>query len=361
MRPSFYLFQVKGKKNTENMKKYYRLQDEDDWKKDDAGVKQEIKEVDQQEQEEAPAKTEKGIKAARKVAPAPSPPPSSEESSEEESDDEEAAAAKRWARMRGLDAADSSSSGDDDTDSHDSDTDGGKDSDEDRENQEEDYSDSDLDDLVVEDEDDEAAAAEFGVGALAANPQEQIPLLPDATSRLACVDLDWENITSVDILVALRSFIPRKGSIKSVTVYPSDYGLERMEAEAKSGPQGIWRRKEQRKLASAQGGEKGDGRNVKHRVEASSDSEDEIEENDDEDEDEDFEEEESSAESEEEESESDADGEVDHAKLRLYERSKLRWYYAIVDCDSIETANQLYDECDGMELMKSKKILSITY
>lgn len=323
------------------MKKYYRLQDEDDWKNDDTGNKEEKDKTEddqgeEEEEEEAPVKTKKDTKkgAGRKVASPPS-------SSEEEAEEEEAEAAKRWARMRGLDATTSSSS-DEDTDSDDDlDTDGSKEIDEDREDHEEAYSDSDFDDdAVVADEDDEAAAAEFGVGALAANPKEQIPLLPDATPRLACVDLDWENITAVDILVALRSFIPRGGSIKSVTVYPSDYGLERMEAEAKSGPRGIWKMETK---TLAKGGKKGDRENAKHRVEASSDSEDE--ENDEENEDDD---------SVKEESESDADGEVDHARLRLYERSKLRWYYAIVDCDSTETANQLYDECDGMELMKSK-------
>ena len=127
-------------------------------------------------------------------------------------------------------------------------------------------------------------------------------------------------------MVALRSFLPRGGAITSVTVYPSDYGLERMAAEAKSGPQGIWKqRRDRRKVVPSD--------------DVNSDDEEEEEE-----------------ESEEEESESDdaADGEVDFARLRLYERSKLRWYYAVVECDSKESANQLYDECDGMELMKSK-------
>lgn len=179
-----------------------------------------------------------------------------------------------------------------------------------------------------------AEEAEWGVGALAANPREKIPLLPDATNRLACVDLDWEHITAVDIFVALRSFLPSNGTLQRVTVYPSDYGLERMAAEAKAGPQGIW----QAPKGKAQQGKK-------HTVEVESDSE-EAEEDSDDDLDESDEDEVVDDEA--------ADGEVDHEKLRLYERSKLRWYYAIVECDSPETANQLYEECDGMELMKSK-------
>lgn len=52
-------------------------------------------------------------------------------------------------------------------------------------------------------------------------PTVQIPLLPDATRRLAVVDLDWEHVRAVDILVALRSFLPKGGAIQRVVVYPS--------------------------------------------------------------------------------------------------------------------------------------------
>lgn len=124
----------------------------------------------------------------------------------------------------------------------------------------------------------------------AANPcrlPPQIPLLPDATARLAAVDLDWEHVRAVDILAVMRSFVPKGGSIQSVVVYPSgaatagarpmlgtgrtprcekhrqcswfislamiasgpcllrldlaDYGLERMGQEAVLGPQGIFK------------------------------------------------------------------------------------------------------------------------
>ena len=47
-------------------------------------------------------------------------------------------------------------------------------------------------------------------------------------------------------------------------------------------------------------------------------------------------------------------GEVDTRRLRLYERSKLRYYYAVAVCDSPASANRLYEECDGQEFMKSE-------
>lgn len=71
-------------------------------------------------------------------------------------------------------------------------------------------------------------------------PGLQIPLVADATPRLACVDLDWDHVRAVDIMVVLRSFAPAGGAVRRVAVYPSDYGLQRMAEEAEAGPRGIW-------------------------------------------------------------------------------------------------------------------------
>lgn len=72
----------------------------------------------------------------------------------------------------------------------------------------------------------------------------------------------------------LSSFLPKGGQIKSVAVYPSEFGLKRMEEEAVHGPVGLFDE------------EKGKGKN-----------------SDDEDED---------------------DDEIDNEKLRAYELSRLR-------------------------------------
>jgi hypothetical protein len=39
---------------------------------------------------------------------------------------------------------------------------------------------------------------------------------------------------------------------------------------------------------------------------------------------------------------------VDVEKLRKYERDRLHYFYAIVDCDSASTAASIYQQCDGL-------------
>ncbi|KAH0547972.1 hypothetical protein GP486_008286, partial [Trichoglossum hirsutum] len=80
--------------------------------------------------------------------------------------------------------------------------------------------------------------------------QEQIPGLPDndqvqeeadvpmgeVSSRLAVVNLDWDNIRAVDLMAAFSSFKPPQGRILGVAVYPSGFGRERMGREEMEGP-----------------------------------------------------------------------------------------------------------------------------
>ena len=49
----------------------------------------------------------------------------------------------------------------------------------------------------------------------------------------------------------------------------------------------------------------------------------------------------------------DSGNEVDQRRLQLYERSRLRYYYAVVECQDVRTAAHLYAECDGIEFLRS--------
>nr|GMC93399.1 pre-rRNA-processing protein ESF1 [Ipomoea batatas] len=139
--------------------------------------------------------------------------------------------------------------------------------------------------------------------------EENIPEIEKETHRLAVVNMDWGRVKAVDLYVLLSSFLPKGGQIKSVAVYPSEFGLKRMEEEAVHGPVGLFDE------------EKGKNKN--------SDDED--------------------------------DDEIDNEKLRAYELSRLRYYYAVVECDSSTTADYLYKNCDGVEFERTSNKLDLRF
>ncbi|XP_058824854.1 ESF1 homolog [Topomyia yanbarensis] len=124
----------------------------------------------------------------------------------------------------------------------------------------------------------------------------------DSTKRLALCNVDWDRIRAVDIMVMLSSFLPRGSTILSVTIYPSEFGKQRMKEEEEQGPQEL--------------------------------TGDRIAESDD---------------SDEEELDEEERKEKEIERLREYQLNRLKYYYAVVECDSVESADKLYKECDGVE------------
>ncbi|XP_017086761.1 ESF1 homolog [Drosophila eugracilis] len=133
----------------------------------------------------------------------------------------------------------------------------------------------------------------------------------DSTRRLAVCNMDWDRIRAEDLMVMLSSFLPPGGSILSVKIYPSEFGKARMAEEEVHGP--------------------------KELVERNDESEDDCDEKLVRQQDSDAEE-----------------GQDYHMeKLRQYQLNRLRYYYAVVECNSISTADKVYQECDGIEYESS--------
>ncbi|XP_042906436.1 ESF1 homolog [Parasteatoda tepidariorum] len=131
---------------------------------------------------------------------------------------------------------------------------------------------------------------------------ERAPDTDEITRRLAVCHMDWDRIRAVDLYAVFNSFKPPDTSIVSVKIYPSEYGLQRIEEEKLNGPRELV----EKTLA---------------------DDEEEVE---------------------------DKKGSKYHReKLRQYQMNRLKYYYAIVECDTPETANILYEQLNGMEYESS--------
>eukprot|EP00039_Didymoeca_costata_P010935 m.149252 g.149252 ORF g.149252 m.149252 type:complete len:630 (+) comp15009_c0_seq2:204-2093(+) len=158
-----------------------------------------------------------------------------------------------------------------------------------------------------------------------AEAHEKVPMMEESefTKRLAVCNLDWTKLHAKDLFVLANSFKPASGSIQSVTIYPSDFGLERMAEEDAHGPGKF--------LTSAEDKEEELNQTEEEKQIAFMD-----------------------------EGREKLD-DIDQEKLRAYEMSKLRYYYAVVVCDSVETASTIYKACDGHEFEKSRNIMDIRF
>jgi NUC153 domain len=214
-------------------------------------------------------------------------------------------------------------------------------------------SDSDSRDDVTDKEDEEAAGNE-----------QQLEVIPrgDATRRLAVIGLDWSNARAVDIFASLQSFCPPGKLLTQVKVVPSKFGMERMAAEAKFGPQvlsaavdgtviqdkihsdsiednggvsdGAGDSDAEINAAAKTGrGEIADGESV-------SGSESETIDNSDD---------ENVGAIPETALDRDARLQDQQDQMRKYEEERLKYFYAVADFEDAKTAEAVYEQCDGVE------------
>jgi len=152
--------------------------------------------------------------------------------------------------------------------------------------------------------------------------EENIPMGKE-TSRIAIQNIDWTNIHALDLFVLLNSFCKGNQKVLKVEIYPSEYGMKEMAKENKEGPD--------KEIFNSEA-----------IVKTGNDKEEEAEEE------------------EEEEIDSSNEG-FDPIELRKYELKKLKYYYAVVYCDSAETANLLYTECDGLEIERTQSFMDMRF
>ena len=201
--------------------------------------------------------------------------------------------------------------------------------------------------------------------------QHQAAEIPvgEVTSRLAVVNLDWDNIRAADLLAVFSSFLPRGGSIRRVAIYPSQFGKERMEREDVEGPPKELFRDGDPFRGQAQPKEAGHVSSKGNRLDEEIDEDDENRndlEIDGEQEDED---DTGSEEDQDEEDEKikkslqmgDEGAEFDQTHLRRYQLERLRYFYAVLTCSAPDVAREIYNSVDGTEFLSTANFFDLRF
>jgi len=129
----------------------------------------------------------------------------------------------------------------------------------------------------------------------------------ESTRRLALCNMDWDRVGADDIFLALSSFCPSAGSVKQVDIFLSEFGSERLAEEETLGPQELRSQGDQ----DEQEDDYTDlTKNKKKAMQAEK---------------------------------------AAMERVREYQINRLKYYYAVVEFDSVISANSVYEECDGME------------
>ena len=205
--------------------------------------------------------------------------------------------------------------------------------------------------------------------------QAEVELTFEPSRHLAVLNMDWDHVRAVDIYSIIASFTP-PGAIEKVQIFPSNFGMERMKKEEQFGPSDLWKKKKDQFAA-----EKASNNTLNTEASESDDS-------DDEEDDQKGMQSNAASDSESATSQSDNDenedimdddsenlgddpiedflpkedhveSDFDPEKLREYEASRLKYYFAVVYLSSAEHADAAYREVDGMEFEHSSAAIDV--
>lgn len=163
--------------------------------------------------------------------------------------------------------------------------------------------------------------------------EEAKPEEGDPSDTFAVVNMDWDNLRAVDLMATFISFVPKGGLIKSITIYPSEFGKEQMQKEETEGPSRDLFKKQTKKVESDDEDEEFDTTNAADLERAAKKLYEE----------------------------GDGEEDYDSKALRRYQLQRLRYFYAVVKCDSISTAQAIYKNCDGTEYESTANIFDLRY
>lgn len=203
-------------------------------------------------------------------------------------------------------------------------------------NIEDDLSETSTDQSSSTEDDEDTEEEVFGIPAEHGGEGDAVPM-GEPSSRLAVVNLDWDNIRAADLLAVFSSFTPGNGRILKVAVYPSEFGKERMDIEEMEGPPKEIFGQSSLEFENGTGsrgiddaGEKADELDDDERIKKSILKEDQ-------------------------------GHEFNPAKLRRYQLERLRYYYAVLTCSSTPVAQAIYDVVDGTEYLTTANFFDLRF
>ncbi|ORY36694.1 hypothetical protein BCR33DRAFT_475218 [Rhizoclosmatium globosum] len=170
--------------------------------------------------------------------------------------------------------------------------------------------------LVESSDEEEEADDDVEVEMIADEDEDEVEeeVLGPISKRFACVNMDWDNLKARDLYKVFDAFRPKQGVLKSVSIYKSEFGKERLEKEAREGPPKeifgatLSAREEQQSMFGEEEGK-----------------------------------------------------DFDDEKLRKYQLDRLKYYYAVTVCDSPATANAIFTAVDGTEFEKSANVFNLQF